>query len=271
MRPQAWWTPIGLLAVIGPSRNEYRSGDVVVAVQVLLDDSVSFPPGEQLALQCGKVGTVVNCANAVLDYGHELFSLEQLRRAAALDDQQNARPRIRGRANPRYHLSCPPLPGTSSQPDRRLLDPAGLPRYRADPGAPRRTLAVQAPAQGRYPRGSGRPGFHRPGLAVRGLARAWSPSLPPTRIVPTILLEDQSVETGRRERAYHCVGVQSAAMSRRRPRASRGRRESNATNYDRSICAHIGAVGIAPARACHRRRHDHWSGPGCSPQAERLC
>ena len=24
MRPQAWWTPIGLLAVIGPSRNDQR-------------------------------------------------------------------------------------------------------------------------------------------------------------------------------------------------------------------------------------------------------
>ena len=35
---------------------------------------------------------------------------------------------------------------------------------------------------------SGRPGFHRPGLAVGGLARDWSPSLPLTRIVPVLLL-----------------------------------------------------------------------------------
>ena len=54
--------------------------------------------------------------------------------------------------------------GPLSQRDQCVADPAGLPRYRADPGAPTRTLAVRAPAQGRYPRESGDPASIVPGL-----------------------------------------------------------------------------------------------------------
>ena len=62
--------------MIGPSRNEQRSARLVVAVQVLVDDSVALPPGEQLPLQRGKVRTVVNCADSAFHYGHHPISLQ---------------------------------------------------------------------------------------------------------------------------------------------------------------------------------------------------
>jgi hypothetical protein len=194
---------MGLFAVIGPSRNEYRSGDASLRLRYFSTIPSRCHQASSSRSNAGKSGRLSTERILSLITAMNQFSLEQLRCPAALRDRQSARPQFRGRANPRYHLSCPPLPGTPSQPDRRLLAPAGRPRYRADPGAPRRTLAVQAPAQGRYPRESERPGFHRPGLAVRGLGRAWSPSLPTAGIVPTILQVSQSAESGNGELAYH--------------------------------------------------------------------
>ena len=150
-----------------------------------------------------------------------LFSLKQLRRSAALAIDKTPvleieDGRTRGTTSV-AHRCRGPLPSQV-----KSLDPAGVPRYRADPGAPRRTLAVQAPAQGRYPRGSGRPGFHRPGLAVRGLARAWSPSLPPTRIVLTLLSQEPISRNRKARTGVPLDRVQPAAMPGLRPRGAEG-------------------------------------------------
>ena len=51
MRPQAWWTPIGLLAVIGPSRNDQRFSACSLRCRYLLQDVVLVPPLLHITLQ----------------------------------------------------------------------------------------------------------------------------------------------------------------------------------------------------------------------------
>src|SRR5215204_5830481 len=143
-------------------------GRCVVTAEVFLDDSVALPPG--------KVGTVVNSANPRPSDGHELFLPRTITPHRGPQRSTKGPSSKLRTGEPAVPPHLPTVAGDLFPARSKPLDPAGLPRYRADPGAPSRTLAVQAPAQGRFPRGSGRPGFHRPGLAVRGLVRALSPS-----------------------------------------------------------------------------------------------
>ena len=184
---------------------------------------------------------------------------------AALSDQQKARPRLRT-----GEPAVPPQPTVAGDlfPARsKPLDSAGLPRYRADPGAPSRTLAVQAPAQGRFPRGSGRPGFIAPGLLFADwlgrcprhcLHREW---------YRTLRLRNQSGETGTHERAYDQIGA-TRSHARASPVRSRGD-ENLMRETGRSACSRIPASGsrrraLAIAGAMLMARIQ------LQPQAERL-
>jgi hypothetical protein len=116
--------------------------------------------------------------------------------------QQNARPQFRGRANPRYHLSCPLLPWATpcQEPESDFLPVnRAIGRTRA---LLHGILSARVPAQGRYLPGSAASGSHHPGLAVRGLAEAWSPSLPLLRIVPIRPPLKQISETGTARSAF---------------------------------------------------------------------
>ena len=60
MRPQAWCTPIGLLAVIGPSMKLKRRSDVVVAREVARHRVALAPALDHLALERGHVQLAVD-------------------------------------------------------------------------------------------------------------------------------------------------------------------------------------------------------------------
>src|SRR5215218_4193057 len=98
---------MGLFAVIGPSRNEYRSGDASLRVRYFSTILSRSHQASRSRSKVGKSGRLSTPRIPFLITAMTLFSLESLLPDPALSDQQNARPPNRGRANPRYHLSCP--------------------------------------------------------------------------------------------------------------------------------------------------------------------
>src|SRR5918993_1450666 len=166
---------MGLFAVIGPSRKEYRSGEASLRLRYLSTIRSRCHQASSSRSNAGKSGRLSTVRIPLLVTAINLISPQTV--AMPPGSAKTKRPSSDLRTGePAVPPQLPPIAGTSSRRDQRVRDLAGSPRYRADPGAPTRTLAVRAPARERYPRGSWWPGFHRPGLAMHGLARAWAPS-----------------------------------------------------------------------------------------------
>src|SRR5215216_4436544 len=86
---------MGLFAVIGPSRNEYRSGDASLRLRYFSTIPSRCHQASSSRSSAGKSGRLSTASMLSLITAMNLFSLEELRCAAILSDRQNARPQLR--------------------------------------------------------------------------------------------------------------------------------------------------------------------------------